>query len=561
MPQPWEASYPPECRWDVPIAEGTLPGFLDDIAARFGPAPALEYRGRVLSYAGVKALADRVAAGLMGMGIGRGDCVALYLPNTPWHPVFFFAALRTGARVVHLSALDAKREIAHKARDSGATTLVTTGFPALLANAAWLVEEGAVARAILAPDARWGGEDAASDHAFLPVPEADPPATWPAIAPSDLALLQYTGGTTGVPKGAMLTHGNLTGAVAIYKAWRDSTSLPEGEGRVLVLLPLFHIFALTAVLLRQFSEGSLLHLRPRFDAAQAVADIERLRINTFSGVPTMWIGILNLPGVRPDQLASLRQVSSGGAPMPFEVLQRLEALVGRRIGGGWGMTETCPAGTRIPPGAPRRAGLIGLPLPGVALRIVDPDAPTRALPPGETGEIAVRGPNVFSGYWNRPQENAAAFAEGWFLTGDMGWMDEAGFFTLVDRRKNMILSGGFNVYPAQIEGAIYEHPDVAECIVIGIPDEYRGQAAKAFVALKPGARPFTLEELRAFLADRLGRHEMPAALEIRDSLPKSAAGKLLAAALASDERRSEPAQPANAGGLNPMRNQNSEGVA
>jgi long-chain acyl-CoA synthetase len=548
MPQPWEASYPPECRWDVPIAEGTLPGFLDDIAARFGPAPALEYRGRVLSYAGVKALADRVAAGLMGMGIGRGDCVALYLPNTPWHPVFFFAALRTGARVVHLSALDAKREIAHKARDSGATTLVTTGFPALLANAAWLVEEGAVARAILAPDARWGGEDAASDHAFLPVPEADPPATWPAIAPSDLALLQYTGGTTGVPKGAMLTHGNLTGAVAIYKAWRDSTSLPEGEGRVLVLLPLFHIFALTAVLLRQFSEGSLLHLRPRFDAAQAVADIERLRINTFSGVPTMWIGILNLPGVRPDQLASLRQVSSGGAPMPFEVLQRLEALVGRRIGGGWGMTETSP-GRRATSRRTdlRLRGSIGLPLPGILMDVVALDDPSRILPPGEIGEIRIKGPNVTRGYWNRPEETAAAFADGYLLTGDIGYMDAEGFFFLTDRKKDMIISGGFNVYPRMIEEAIYEHTAVEEVIVIGIPDTYRGQAAKAFIKLKAGAAPFTLEVLRDFLADKIGRHELPGSIEFRESLPKTAVGKLSKKELVAEEaaRRAVAGEPAS----------------
>jgi long-chain acyl-CoA synthetase len=528
---PWEASYPPECRWDVPIAEGTLPAFLDHIAARFGERPAIEYRGRILSYGGLRRRADRLAAGLMAQGIGAGDCVALYLPNTPWHPICFFGVLRTGARVVHLSALDARRELAHKLRDSGARLLITTGFPALVANAAWLREETGVP-VLLAPDAPWGGEDAA--HEFGAPPEAEP-RDWPVIAPADLALLQYTGGTTGTPKGAMLTHANLTAAVSIYKAWRDSTTLPEGEGRCLVVLPLFHIFALTAVLLRQLSEGSLCHLRPRFDAAQAVEDIERHRINIFSGVPTMWIGILNLPGVDARDFSSLRQVSSGGAPMPFEAQRRLEALLGRRVGGGWGMTETCPAGSRIPPEAPRRAGLIGLPLPGIELRIVDPDAPTRALPPGETGELAIRGPNVFQGYWNRPEENARAFADGWFLTGDMGWMDERGFFTLVDRRKNMILSGGFNVYPAQIEQAIYEHPDVAECIVIGVPDAYRGQAAKAYVALKPGAAPFTLEALRGFLADRLGKHEMPAALAIRDSLPRSAAGKLLASALREEE--------------------------
>lgn len=530
---PWEASYPPECRWDTPIAQGTLTAFLDDIAARHGPRPALEYNGRTLGYAELKARAEALAAGLMAQRIGPGDGVALYLPNTPWHPIAFFAALRAGAHVVHLSPLDAPRELAQKLRDSSARLLVTTGFAPLLANAARLRAETGIS-VLLAPEAAWGGADA--PHDFPPLPQAAPPPAWPARAPCDLALLQYTGGTTGTPKGAMLTHGNMTAAIAIYRAWRDSTSLPEGEGRVLVALPLFHIFALTAVLLRQLAEGSLLHLRPRFDAAAAVADIERLGINVFSGVPTMWIGILNLPGLRRASLAGLRQASSGGAPMPFEAQQRLEALIGRRIGGGWGMTETGPAGTRIPPGAPRRPGLIGLPLPGIELRIVDPEAPPRPLPAGETGEIAIRGPNVFQGYRNRPEETARAFADGWFLTGDMGWMDERGFFTLVDRRKNMILSGGFNVWPAQIEQAIYEHPDVAECLVIGIPDAYRGQAAKAYVALKPGARGLTLEALRAFLADRLGRHEMPAALEIRPALPRSPAGKLLASALAAERR-------------------------
>jgi len=529
---PWEASYPPECRWDAPIAQGTVPGLLDDAAAQYGNRPALEYRGRHISFAQLKREADRLAAGLMAMGIGRGDCIALYLPNTAWHPICLFAALRTSARVVMLSALDAKRELAHKLHDSGATLLITTGFAPLVANAEWLVEQGAVSRLFLAPDARWGGEDA--PHGLAPLPDADPPAAWPSITPADIALLQYTGGTTDTPKGAMLSHGNLAAAVAIYRAWRDSGSVKEGEGRVLLVLPLFHIFALTTVLLRNLAEGNLCHLRLRFDAAQAVQDIERLRLTHFNGVPTMWIGILNLPGLRREQFASLRVVSSGGAPMPFEVQQKLEALIGLRIGGGWGMTETCPAGTRLPPHAPHRAGLVGLPLPCVELRIVDPEAPTVERPLGEVGEMAVRGPNVFSGYWNRPAENARAFVDGWFLTGDMGWMDEAGYFTLVDRRKNMILSGGFNVYPAQVEGAIYEHPDVAECIVIGIADEYRGQAAKAYVALKPGAGGFTLEELRAFLADRLGKHELPAALEIRDALPKSSAGKLLASALRAE---------------------------
>jgi long-chain acyl-CoA synthetase len=531
----WEATYPPTCRWDTPIAQGTVPAFLDGLAASWGEKPALEYRGRVLSFNELRRRADRVAAGLMARGLRPGEAVALYLPNTPWHPVFFFGVLRAGGRVVHLSALDARRELAHKLQDSGARLIVTTGLPTLLANTAWLLEEGAAEGAILAPDAEWGGEDAATEARLDPAPEAEPPTAWPVLAPEDVALLQYTGGTTGTPKGAVLTHGNITAAVNIYLAWRDAASLPQGEQRVLLALPLFHIFALTAVLMRQLAEGNLVMLRPRFDAAQWADDVERHRVSAFSGVPTMWIAIGNLPGIERRDLSSLRLCSSGGAPMPFEVQTRLEALLGTRIGGGWGMTETCPAGTRITLDAPRRPGMIGVPLPGVELRIVSLDDPSRVLPPGEMGQMAVRGPNVFGGYWNRPEESAACFHEGFFLTGDIGWMDERGFFTLVDRAKNMIISSGFNVYPAAIEQAVYEHPDVAECIVIGIPDEYRGQAAKAFVALKPGARPFTLDELRAFLADRIGRHEMPAALEIRDSLPKTPAGKLLAAALRAED--------------------------
>jgi long-chain acyl-CoA synthetase len=533
----------------VPIAQGTLPALLDEIAARWDGRPALEYGGRQVSYAGLKQAADRLAAGLIAQGVGKGQSVALYLPNTPWHPVCFFAVLRTGARVVHLSALDARRELAHKLHDSGATLVITTGFPALLCNAAWLLEQGAAMRVLLAPDAAWGGAVVeAPPPGFEPLPEAPPPPAWPEVSPSDIALLQYTGGTTGTPKGAMLTHGNMTAAVSIYRAWRDRTSQTPGEQRVFCALPLFHIYALTAVLLRHLSEGNELLLRPRFDAAAAAEDIEHRRVTVFPGVPTMWIGLLNLPGIEGRDLSSLKSCTSGGAPMPFEVQQRLEALLGQRIGGGWGMTETCPAGSRITPDAPRRAGLIGLPLPGVEMRVVDLHDPARELPPGETGEIAVRGPNVFRGYWNRPaEENAACFCDGFFLTGDIGWMDEHGFFTLVDRRKNMILSSGYNVYPAAIEQAVYEHPDVEECIVIGVPDEYRGEAAKVFCKLRAGAEPFSLGALKEFLKERLGRHEMPAALEFRDALPRSAAGKLLASALRAEElQRAKSSSQGNA---------------
>lgn len=533
---PWEASYPPGARWDAPIATGTLPALLDAAAAEWDGKVALHYRGRDIGFAELRATADRVAAGLMAEGLRPGDAVAFYLPNTPWHPACFFGVLRAGGRVVHLSPLDAPRELLHKIADSGARWLIATDFPTLLPNALRLLREGAVERAFLAPDAAWGGTPAPAQPDFEPLPLRDaPPAPWPALDETDVVLLQYTGGTTGRPKGAMLTHRNLTAAVSIYQAWRDEDTLPRGEQRVLGVLPLFHIYALTAVLLRHLADGNTIHLHPRFDLEAAVEAIERHRINVFPGVPTMWIGLLNMPDIEHRDLSSLRICSSGGAPMPFEVQERLEALIGTRIGGGWGMTETSPAGSRLPFRGPKRPGLIGLPLPGIEMRVVDLEDAGRALPPGEHGEIATRGPNVFAGYWKQPTATEASFRDGWFLTGDIGWMDEKGYFTLVDRRKNMIISSGFNVYPAAVEQAIYEHPDVEECIVIGVPDTYRGQAAKAFVKLRDGAAVLTLDALKAFLADRIGRHEMPAALELRAALPRSAAGKLLAARLREEE--------------------------
>nr|WP_245215459.1 AMP-binding protein [Pararoseomonas baculiformis] len=542
LSRPWIASYPEGCRWDAPLERGTLGGLLDRAVARWGAKPALEYRGRQISYSELGAAVERLAAGLMGLGLGQGQAVGLLLPNTPWHPVCFLALARIGARVVHLSPLDAKRVLQHKLRDSGARLLVTTDLPGLPAAALDLLETGAVERVLLGEDAAWlsgeadGGVEPDARFLRLSALSAEPPASWPRVSPDDVALLQYTGGTTGMPKGAMLTHGNLTAAVSIYQNWNDGGVLVAGEQRVLAVLPLFHIYALTTVLLRHLADGNEILLRPRFDAETTLRDIEGRRVTVLSGVPTIWIALLNHPGAAAFDLSSLRACISGGAPLPFEVAARVESLLGQRLRIGWGMTETGPAGTRVPVVATPRPGIIGLPLPGVDLRIVSMEDPARPLPPGEVGEIAIRGPSVFAGYWNQPAETEATFRDGWFLTGDIGRMEEDGMFFLMDRRKNMIISGGFNVYPAAIEAAIHEHPDVAEVIVIGIPDPYRGQSAKAFVTLRPGAPEMTLDALKAFLRDRVGRHEMPAALELRDSLPRSPAGKLLASTLVAEER-------------------------
>jgi long-chain acyl-CoA synthetase len=251
----------------------------------------------------------------------------------------------------------------------------------------------------------------------------------------------------------------------------------------------------------------------------------------------MLIALLNAEGVGREDFGSLVWVGSGGAPLPHDVGHRIEALIGTRLRGGWGMTETCSAGTRLVSTVEPRAGMIGVPLPRIEMRVLSLDDPSIVLPAGSVGELAIRGPNIFRGYWNQEALSAQAFVDGFFLTGDIGRMEEDGLFFLVDRKKRMIISGGFNVYPTMIENSIYEHQDVEEVIVIDVPDPYRGEAAKAFIKLREGAAPLTLDALRTFLADKIGRHEMPTAVELRASLPKSPVGKLLATELVEEERR------------------------
>ncbi len=547
-PFAWEKSYPAKLRWDAPLTITTLPEMLDTAVAAFGDKPFIEFRGRRMSFREFGERVDRAAAGFQALGVGPGVSVALYLPNTPYHPISFFGILRAGGRVVHLSPLDPPRSLARKLTDSGARIMVAPDYPAMLPQALGLLADGLLDRLIVGEDAAWGPgvptqpvPDGDRILTFAKLSEATATTPWPQADPYDVAVLQYTGGTTGLPRAAMLSHANLTAATSIYEAWSEGNDLGwRPEDRVVGVLPLFHIYMLTTVLLRCLKGGVEIMLRLRFDPAQTLDDIEKGRATVFAGVPTMYIGMAAQPGLEKRDLSSLRVANCGGAPLPVEVAHRFEALTKHRVGGGWGMTETSPAGTTILPNTEMTSGLIGLPLPGIEMDICDLSDPHRVLPAGETGELRIRGPNVTKGYWNRPEENATAFVDGFFLTGDIGTMDEAGNFYIVDRKKDMIISGGFNVYPRMIEDAIYEHSAVEECTVVGIPDEYRGQAAKAFVKLRDGAEPFTVEELRLFLADKLGRHEMPAAVEFRDALPRTAVGKLSRKELADEEQVRAP---------------------
>jgi long-chain acyl-CoA synthetase len=537
MTHPGEQFYPQGVHWDDAIARGTLPDLLSEAARAYGARTAIEFRDRPISYAELKGMVEVAAAAYLRAGYGKNTSVALFLGNTPDHPTNFFGALKAGARIAHLSPLDGEIALSHKLTDSGSRVLVTSNLAALLPTALKFLEKGLIDRLIVCEDDHWGKVGTPQ----APIPDnpaiitfkkfsdgASPPARWPAVSADDVALLQYTGGTTGLPKGAMLTHGNLTSAVSIYDVWGRPAHAKRGDvvERVICVLPLFHIYALTVVLLSSIRRGNLISLHQRFDAETVMRDIEVKRATAFPGVPTMWIAIAALPDLDKRDFSSLSSCGSGGAPLPVEVARIFERKVGMKLKSGWGMTETCSPGTAHPPEGPDKPGSIGLMLPGIELDVVALGDPTKVLGPGEVGEIRIKGPNVTKGYWNKPKESAEAFVGDRFLTGDIGYVDEDGYFYLVDRKKDMIISGGFNVYPQMIEQAIYTHPAVHEVTVIGIPDDYRGEAAKAFIKLREGAEPFTLEQLRAFLTGKLGKHELPAAVEFVQELPRTPVGKL-----------------------------------
>ncbi|MFY9971398.1 MAG: AMP-binding protein [Roseiarcus sp.] len=548
--QPWVKSYPPGVRTDAPLNISPVQSVLDTAAKRFGTNPALQFMDRRISYSEIEALANRAAAGLQKLGVGPGVHVGLFLPNTPHYVIAFFGVLKAGGTVVNYSPLEALRGLEFKVEDSETDILVTLDVASLYPQAEKLLASTRLNTLIVGEFAEWalapGPVKAHMSAAGMlsEVKYGDRIVPFRDLLDNDggfethplgdlteaLAVIQYTGGTTGSPKGAMLTHANMTAACSQYVeilTRAETGALEEGKARILCVLPLFHIYALTVILILGFRLGAEIVLHPRFDPAAAARDIALKKITFFPGVPTMHVAILNLPGVETMDFSSLKLCSSGGAPLHVAVQQSFEKLVGQQLAEGWGMTETSPVGTFTPRGGPKKPGSCGLPYPHLQMKLIDVANPEREVALGERGEICVKGPNVTKGYWKKPEETKNAMtADGFFRTGDVAIMDEDGFVYIVDRTKDMLLCGGFNVYPRNIEEAIYQHPSVEEVSVIGIPDAYRGETPKAFVKLKAGAPPLTLEELKAFLKDRLGKHEMIGALELRDELPKTPVGKI-----------------------------------
>jgi long-chain acyl-CoA synthetase len=558
MNTPWTRNYPAGMAWDAALPLMPVPALLHDAVARWPDRPALEFMGPVITYREFDRIVERMASGLQQQGVGPGVHVGLYLPNTPHYAVAFFAVLEAGGTVVNYSPLDAERVLAHKVEDSRTDILVTLDLAALYPQMSRLLGSTRLKKLVVgsmgdfgaAPEATLAQLRKAGQLAEVPIDErhvsfmpllaTDAPLQRHVIADlkETIAVLQYTGGTTGLPKGAMLTHANLSAAAAQFFITTQGTPplLAEGNERMLVVLPLFHIYALSVCLLLGVRLGAHLVLHARFELDAVMQDLQAKRITILPGVPTMYTAIAQHPKASQMDLRSLKFCGSGGAPLPAEVAQRFLDLTGCHLNEGWGMTETSPTGTFTPVHGLRKPGSCGMPIPGITISLRALDDPSREVSVGEPGELCIAGSNVMKGYWNAPEANASAFtADGLFRSGDIAKMDDDGCFYIVDRTKDMLLCGGYNVYPRVLEEAIYEHPAVREVCVIGIPDEYRGQSPKAFVALKPGASPLTLDELKAFLGNRLGKHEMVQALEIRAELPKTPVGKLSKKVLVDEE--------------------------
>ena len=556
---PWMASYPAGVRWDAPLPVSPVQSLIDDAVARWPDRPFLDFMGRRLGYREFGDLVDHAASGFQKLGVKPGVHVGLFLPNSPHYPIAFFGVLKAGGTVVNYSPLDAARVLEHKIEDSETDFLVTLDLAVLYPQMASLLGHSRLKKLIVGTlgehSAAPGPTRAHLEAAKMlsTVAEDDYHMTFAALLDNDgkftahdigdpaeaIAVLQYTGGTTGLPKGAMLTHGNLTAACNQYVESLSGADPVVGFGqeRVLAVLPLFHIYSLTVNMLMGIKLGAEIVLHTRFELEPVMKEFEAKKITMFAGVPTMYTAIANHPAAKDIDMRSLKSCGSGGAPLPVEVAQKFFAMTGCNLNEGWGMTETSPTGSFTPArGGKRKAGSCGMPLPGITLSIRSLDNPDQEMPNGERGELCISGPNVMKGYWHNEKATAESMtSDGYFRSGDVAIMDDDGFVFIVDRTKDMLLCGGFNVYPRTIEEAIYEHPAVEEVSVIGIPDEYRGQSPKAFIKLKAGAEPFDLDALKAFLKDRLGKHEMIGAMEIRAELPKTAVGKLSKKELVEEE--------------------------
>ncbi|WP_243711079.1 AMP-binding protein [Actinomadura sp. KC216] len=532
---------------DIPDISVTR--LLDDAAERYPRRPALIFFGRRISYRELRAAVDRFAGGLHRLGVQPGDRVALILPNCPQQVIAFYGVLRRGAIAVQHNPLYTEEEMLHQLADSGARAAVVLdrSYATVRAIRSELPLEHIVVTSLTEylPAAkrialRMPLAGARRRRAAITADVPDDPGVVPfrdmqrepreqvrqlEIEPSrQLAAIQYTGGTEGRPKGAMLTHRNLVANACQQHAW-DRESRP-GEDVTLAVLPLFHSFGLMSCLVAPVMTAGAVVLLPRFDAGHVLGAIRKYRPTIFPGVPTLYEQLLDSPGFLPSDLNSLRVFISGAMGLGQGTIDRLERVGAKGLINCYGLTEASPAVTANPLGGGARNLSVGLPLPLTDAVIVDQDEPTRVLPPGEPGELVVRGPQVFAGYWNAPLATAQALSKGWLRTGDIAVMDEDGFFTILERRRDMIKVSGFSVFPTEVERVLRRHPAVHDCAVVGVPDARRGERIIAHVVEHP-AYLFSADELRRHCERFLSHYKVPAEFRPRTELPRNVLGKVV----------------------------------
>jgi long-chain acyl-CoA synthetase len=531
---PWVTQYPRDVPSGLDASPPlSMPDMLDHAAQKFGGSAALSLGDQRWTYAEMQALVARAARGLQQLGVGQGDRVAVMMPNHPAVPIWFFGALSTGAALVSINSLFPAGQIEHMLTDSGARILLTLDSPDTIAKATPFLEKGLLDHLVTAS---MGGSELAPAAAgsvpdlgarvlpFMALLNNDGRYDRPSLNPAEtLAVLQYTGGTTGAPKGAMLTHANLTTNARQIRMWFPF--LAGGSERLLIPLPFSHITGITVCMTFAVLLAAELMVVPRFAPEEALALLRQRRPTFFGGVPTIFIALLMTNAMTPGDWKSVKAILCGGAPLPPDVLSKFESVSGEKVRQIYGSTELSPAATIMPANPDEPRGSVGLPIPGTTIEIRDTAESAKRMAGGESGEIVVAGPQVMKGYWNREEETDRSMVDGFFRTGDIGYLDQKGYLFIVDRLKDMIIAGGYNIYPANVESAIYSHPGVAEAIVIGVPDSYRGETVRAFVVLR-GDATLTLEELQAHLKERLSPIEMPRQLEIRQQLPKTVVGKL-----------------------------------
>ena len=551
---PWLDNYPPGVAEQVDIPRVNLARMLDDTAKRFPERPALHYEGRRITYRELADASWRFGAALQQLGVNKGDKVGLILPNCPQAVIALFGTLRIGAVVAQNNPLYTERELAHQLADADVDVLVTLDLvyervkavrrtvPIREVVVTSVLDELAGLKRVLAPYTRKGKAVSAQIGRDEPVRRwravlagSPGPAKEVEVDPDDdLALLQYTGGTTGLSKGVMLTHTNLNANAAQINAWLPD--LEPGREVILAVLPFFHSYGMTTCLTLGMRIGAAIVLLPRFELKRVFEAIDKYRPTVFPGVPTMYVAINNSPEASKHDLSSIKACVSGAAPLPLEVSEEFERLSGGRLVEGYGLTESSPVTHANPIYGKRKVGSIGMPIPNTVARVADPEDLSKAMPVGEKGELAVKGPQVMKGYWNRPEETAGVLLDdGWLLTGDMATMDEEGYFAIVDRKKDLIIAGGYNIYPREVEEVLYEHPKIKEACVAGVPHSYMGEVVKAFVVLRDGQEA-TVEEIRDFAKERLAAYKVPRLVEFRDELPKTMIGKVLRRKLVEEEQ-------------------------